>query len=749
MIVSNNSILNILLPNDNKALKEVLKDADTKTLENLKNSNKNVSDVLKDLFTQLKTGNKTNTTVENLLKNTNIFKDLGNFTSSVKTLQDEIKNNPSLEKYKPILGSFLKDISSMDDNSLKELLNKSGVFQEAKITNSLLSNTTLPKNLEDILNQIKSLIKNLPQAEIKNIENLIEKLIQNNKGGNTTSNIQNNSDLKSLINLLQNLSKQLPDKQVLDLTNLTNQLKNISSNAQLVESKLSNSVEGQIKNLLSQIKEQLQPLSNQPEIKTILSNIDKILKTDTINLQDLKTISSSLETLTKSNSNPNLNNLSNQLKNLIVNNETIEENFNLITSKENILTQTKDVLFQLKHELQNNKTISNSQTILKQIDNLILNNNLFSKNTELIEPKQLLNQLVNLDEIKTATTQNSNISNLVNNLKDLTDKITNLENKILSNTPVGEQKNILTQNIKEALTSLKNELLSNNTIDSKIANQVIDKLLNIQNLFSKIELPQDLRALQQTIQAQSPNLTNFQSLFSSNIDNLILNLKEAIINSSTNPNNLNLQQTILKNVEKLETLLNNFPLDSNKLNTKESLQNNIQNDLKTVLLQMQDDLSSKTDPKSIDTLKHVDKMVTQIEYFQLLSISSNSNSVYIPFLWDMLEDGNISMKKLNEDRFYCEINLNLKEFGQTQLLLSMYDKNKLDLSIFASKESFKQAIRENFFKLRTALNQADLIPVNIKIIDLKKEKEIEAVVKKQNIYNQDNLDLGFGVNIKV
>jgi hypothetical protein len=749
MIVSNNSILNILLPNDNKALKEVLKDADTKTLENLKNSNKNVSDVLKDLFTQLKTGNKTNTTVENLLKNTNIFKDLGNFTSSVKTLQDEIKNNPSLEKYKPILGSFLKDISSMDDNSLKELLNKSGVFQEAKITNSLLSNTTLPKNLEDILNQIKSLIKNLPQAEIKNIENLIEKLIQNNKGGNTTSNIQNNSDLKSLINLLQNLSKQLPDKQVLDLTNLTNQLKNISSNAQLVESKLSNSVEGQIKNLLSQIKEQLQPLSNQPEIKTILSNIDKILKTDTINLQDLKTISSSLETLTKSNSNPNLNNLSNQLKNLIVNNETIEENFNLRTSKENILTQTKDVLFQLKHELQNNKTISNSQTILKQIDNLILNNNLFSKNTELIEPKQLLNQLVNLDEIKTATTQNSNISNLVNNLKDLTDKITNLENKILSNTPVGEQKNILTQNIKEALTSLKNELLSNNTIDSKIANQVIDKLLNIQNLFSKIELPQDLRALQQTIQAQSPNLTNFQSLFSSNIDNLILNLKEAIINSSTNPNNLNLQQTILKNVEKLETLLNNFPLDSNKLNTKESLQNNIQNDLKTVLLQMQDDLSSKTDPKSIDTLKHVDKMVTQIEYFQLLSISSNSNSVYIPFLWDMLEDGNISMKKLNEDRFYCEINLNLKEFGQTQLLLSMYDKNKLDLSIFASKESFKQAIRENFFKLRTALNQADLIPINIKIIDLKKEKEIEAVVKKQNIYNQDNLDLGFGVNIKV
>ena len=94
--------------------------------------------------------------------------------------------------------------------------------------------------------------------------------------GNTASNIQNNTDLKSLINLLQNLSKQLPDKQVLDLTSLTNQLKNISSNAQLVESKLSNSIEGQIKNLLTQIKEQLQPISNQPEIKSMMNNIDKI-----------------------------------------------------------------------------------------------------------------------------------------------------------------------------------------------------------------------------------------------------------------------------------------------------------------------------------------------------------------------------------------------------------------------------------------------------------------------------------------
>ena len=108
---------------------------------------------------------------------------------------------------------------------------------------------------------------------------------------------------------------------------------------------------------------------------------------------------------------------------------------------------------------------------------------------------------------------------------------------------------------------------------------------------------------------------------------------------------------------------------------------------------MQSELVGKTDVGSQETLKQIDKMVMQVEYHQLLSIVSNSNSVYIPFLWDMLDDGSISMKRTDEDKFYCEINLSLKEFGQTQIMLALYDKNKLDLTIYASKDSFKQAIR--------------------------------------------------------
>ena len=47
MLVTNNTLLNILLPNDNKVLKEVLKEADSKTLEQLViNNSASINDVL-------------------------------------------------------------------------------------------------------------------------------------------------------------------------------------------------------------------------------------------------------------------------------------------------------------------------------------------------------------------------------------------------------------------------------------------------------------------------------------------------------------------------------------------------------------------------------------------------------------------------------------------------------------------------------------------------------------------------------
>ena len=565
MLVSNNSLLNILLPNENKVLKDVLKEADSKTLNSMKQGNTTVGDILKNLFDDLKTGDKSKATIENMLKESNLFKDLGSFTKSLESLLKEVNQNPNLSKYQNNLESFQKNISQLDNNSLKDLISKSGVFLESKILNQSQANTNLPKDLETILNQVKTIIKDIPTLDAKKVESLIDKIIQNNSNLTNNSSLSNTNtntnDLKSLLSQLQNLSKNIGDKQLGNLTLLTNNLKNILNEGQLIESKIANQ-------------------------------------------------STNTNSTTINQTNPNLTQI-----------------------KETLNTNTQQILSQLKNELSIIKDIPNSQNILKQIDTLI-------------QAKNPLQQVTNLN-------------------------------------------------------------------------------------------------------------------------NLILALKDSITTLSSSQNQLLTQQNVIKTIEKLETIVNNFIQTSSSSQGNERIgqqlnqhitqqitnqqllqqQNTIQNDMKTMLLQMQDELVGKTDPKSLETQKNIDKMLVQIDYYQLLSISSNSNSVYIPFIWDMLDDGSISMKKLDEEKFYCEINLSLKEFGQTQLLLSLYDKNKLDLTIYASNENFKQSIRENSIKLKQALNSVDLIPVNINIIELKKEEEKPKEQQQADLYKQ-NMNLGFGIDIK-
>jgi flagellar hook-length control protein FliK len=286
----------------------------------------------------------------------------------------------------------------------------------------------------------------------------------------------------------------------------------------------------------------------------------------------------------------------------------------------------------------------------------------------------------------------------------------------------------------ETLLTLKQELVNIKGIDTKPLTQLIDKLLNLQNLFTKIDLP-------------NLNQSGFQSNFATNLDSLLTTLKTSIQNLSSSNENLNLHQNINKTIHKLETIINNLIQNPNNFLPKES--NPIQNDMKALLLQVQAELISKGDSNSQETIKQIDRLITQIEYHQLQSLVSNSNNVYIPFLWDMLDEGSISMKKINEDKFYCEINLSLKEFGETNLLLALYDKNKLDLTIYASKNSFKETLQKSLPKLRSSLNSVDLIPVNIKIVDIKKEDTKEQ--KQMNQFNQNNdfINPNFGIDIRV
>ena len=547
MLVTNNTLLNILLPNDNKVLKEVLKEADSKTLEQLvKNNSTSINDVLKDLFDGLKNGTKSNNTIENMLKNSSVFKDLGTVSNNLSSLLENISQDENLQKFKPLIENFLKNIKDMDANTLKEQLKNSGVFLESKLA------TPVNAKLESVLTQIQNLLKDINTPQSKQVNELLNKLLQTPHNQTTSQNTEFGANLKSLTTALQNLNSSLTPTQTQDLSNLTNQLKTIVNNAALVESKIENSIP-----------------------------MDKSIQTPMQNIQ----------------------------------------------LKDGINVQTKDLLLQIKNDILQNPTLQN-KNILPIIDNLLKMPDLFSK---------------------------------------------------------GE---------------------------------------NLQNLMS------------------TNNLSTFSNNFTSNLTPLLTTLKENL--ELLNPTNANLQNNLTKLVDKVEHLIQDM-VNNPKGEPK------ITEDIKTVLLKIQEELASKTDSKSQEIGKQVDKLLTQIDYQQLLTLSSNSNCVYLPFLWDMLEDGNISMKKADEDKFYCQINLTLKDFGKVDLMLALYDKNKLDLTVYAQREHFKTALKDNMQQLKIALNNVHLIPVNIKLLDLKdenesKDKPVQAYIN--NGYNQ-NSNLNSGVDIRV
>ena len=590
MFISSNNLLNILIPNDNKVLKEALKEADSKTLEQMvKNNSGSVNDVLKNLFENLKNGTKSNASIENMLKNTSALKDLGNVSTNLSNLLESVSKDESLQKFKPILESFLKNIKDMDANTLKEQLKNSGVFLESKLA------TTPNAKLENILTQIQNLVKEINTPQAKQVGELLTKLLQTPQNQANSTNADFTNNLKSLTTALQNLNTSLTPSQTQNLSTLTNQLKTLVNTGTLVESKIENSVPLD-RSVQSSTQGNIQPNTQAP-------------------IQNLKDTLSSLQNL-----------------------------------------QSKDIL---------------------------------------------------------------------------TAQVKENPNTLLQNIQIKDSLNVQT---KDLLLQIKADILQNPTLQNRNILPMIDNLLKMPDLFAKAENLQNLTS--------TNNLSTFSNNFMSNLSPLLTTLKENL--ESLNPNNSNLQNHLTKLVDKVEHLIQDL-VNNPKGEVK------VAEDMKTVLLKMQDELATKTDVKSQDLAKQVDKLLTQIDYHQLASLTSNANNVYLPFLWEMLEDGNISMKKTEEEKFYCQINLTLKDFGKVDLMLALYDKNKLDLTIYAQREHFKIALRDNMQQLKVALNSVDLIPVNIKLLDLKEEKGVvEEPVKiyANNGYN-DNFNSSSKIDIRV
>ena len=158
-------------------------------------------------------------------------------------------------------------------------------------------------------------------------------------------------------------------------------------------------------------------------------------------------------------------------------------------------------------------------------------------------------------------------------------------------------------------------------------------------------------------------------------------------------------------------------------------------DVKSTLL----NISEKS--QNAQTVNAANKMISQIEMHQMVSSLQGGIQTYMPYIWDGVEGGNVAFKQGKKDKFYAQIDLNFKKFGQINVMVGLVDKRYIDLSVATQTNEFKELILENSSELKQAISKLGLIVSNFNI------KTLPKVKLNDRFKNFGGLDVGFDKKI--
>ncbi len=407
-------------------------------------------------------------------------------------------------------------------------------------------------------------------------------------------------------------------------------------------------------------------------------------------------------------------------------NTALSEVLKSITPKElETLTKGKDLKSIINGLLQGSTSDKSSN---KQLLSMLKNNPTLKELTTVSSSIKVLHQT--LQQEKNPLPLEKKLTSFLSNIKDISEsslktKIENsglfLENKIKNlQTPQVTLKNALTalsQVLQE--TKLPNVTTINTQLKELLASDLFKNLSNTDLLKT---LKSDLVSLTQMSKNVSNILDQLSQRLNSSVDKT-LQPKDVLFSKETK---------IL--FEKINLL--NKP---EHLQTQGSAKELFSHDLKAVLLKAHEEIKNSSSQNKAELLKQIDKLTLQIDYHQLLSQLSNSTSLYIPYSWDALEDGNITIKSAKDDKFFTDIELNLKDYGELKLRLGMFETNQLNINITAQNKELKQILQDNIATLKQQLFGANIVPVSIRFLD-----DNDTLSSAYNEYNQD-LNAGFEV----
>jgi len=735
--ITSDKTLKVLLPNMNKALAEAIKSASAEQLTQL-GEQKDIKSILASLFDDKLTTQKSDKIILDILKNAPVFKEMGNFSKDIKLLKQELKSRSIPKEIEISLTEFIKNVDSIEPKLLKSQITNSGIFLESKLANP----TTFKEIFKEIIQEIKTLLQKSSNKDARQIEQLLEPLIQD-------ENIPSNP--KEVTPLLKNITKIIDSISALNEKAKSPQTKELEP-------------------IIDDLKKIIKPdvtLNKPLDIKTLIPKIETLyVKVEQSSLpQKMKLLDSIEKIITTLRSiplpevTPEKVQLPQIHKDILLKvTDEIKKVVDLLPAKEQLIQNPKtkelepiidDLKKIIKHDATQNKPLD-IKTLIPKIETLYVKveqSNLPQKMKLLDSIEKIITTLrsIPLPEVTPEKVQLPQIH------KDILLKVTDEIKKVVDLLPAKEQliQNPKTKELEPIIDDLKkiikHDATQNKPLDIKT---LIPK---IETLYVKVEqssLPQKMKLLDSIEKI----ITSLRSIPLPEVlqekvqlpqihKDILLKLTDEIkkITHFLESSTIKLDDPVVsKEMNTLNEKLKSFtkPDIPNKI-----LNENIANDAKANLLRLSEEIKQNPQLQNTDIEKLVDKLTLQIDYFQLYSHLNNSSSIYFPFVWDQLEDGGFSIKKGKKDKFYCEINLNLKDYGELKLMLTLYNKNQINLHAYSQSDVLKSGMKEDLELLHSTFKEANLILREIRFFDIKNDKT--------GGYNEPlrALDVGFEVKI--
>ena len=455
----------------------------------------------------------------------------------------------------------------------------------------------------------------------------------------------------------------------------------LSDLAKSLESEAMQSESPEIKSLALKLKEFLKPIADLKagSLNDQIKNSGVMLEA---NLKDALTpekLPSSVQKLLSDIKNLSSQNLLNQI--LTLNDESLDN--------QNSFMKLTSMLEKASSDAKNILDNSSIKTLLKDVDKLDNVAKFLDKNFSKDQSGDMIKNQIN--------TMDKFISNL-------SEKVANLASEKLNQSAAFSSNH---KELKLVLDSLKNDL--------KMLNNIGDEA-GLVKAFNEVSDISKEGSLQDKLQSAARRLAHSLSL--------------ADPDASTAKSELSESKALLKQLKLATNDINNITTKSGSEISKV-----LNQDVKSTLL----NISEKSQNAQI--VNAANKMISQIEMHQMVSSLQGGIQTYMPYIWDGVEGGNVAFKQGKKDKFYAQIDLNFKKFGQINVMVGLIDKRYIDLSVATQTNEFKELILENSSELKQAISGLGLIVSNFNI------KTSPKVKLNDRFKNFGGLDVGFDKKI--